>query len=273
MPKITASYLYAFKFLPVMSFSPLLLLSTLFMITALGLGLAEPIPQDPAYHNYGDQRVILGIPYFWNVMSNLPMLFIGSYGLWQGIRHYQHRPEGVARWIPLVLSGGIFITCFGSAYYHWMPSNDTLLWDRLPMTLMFMSLFSLLLYDYLGARAGATTFWLSLPLGMASVLYWHVTEAAGHGDLRPYACVQFFPMVAAPLLVLFYPGKVPYVRSLVFILGWYVAAKLCEAYDKPIYEALGFWSGHTLKHLLGAIGLIYAMKVVDQWRPKAPPIL
>ncbi|MBC7777934.1 MAG: alkaline phytoceramidase [Phycisphaerae bacterium] len=251
-----------------MSLSPLVILSSLLLLATLGLGIADPIPQNPAYHDYADQRVILGIPYFWNVMSNLPMLFIGLYGLWQASRHYNRRPAGVARWIPLVLSGGVFITCFGSAYYHWAPSNDTLLWDRLPMTLMFMSLLSLLMYDYLGPRAGTLSFWLTLPLGIASVLYWHLGEAAGHGDLRPYALVQFFPMLAVPVFLLSYPGKVPYVRYILYLLGWYVVAKLCEHYDKPIYETLGFWSGHTLKHLFGAVGLVYAMKLLDGWWPE-----
>ncbi len=252
-----------------MTFSPLTLLGSLLLLASIGMSIAAPIPQDPVYHDYGDQRVIFGIPYFWNVMSNLPMFFIGLYGLREATRRFQERPAGVARLIPIVLSGGIFVTCFGSAYYHWMPSNDTLLWDRLPMTFMFMSLFSLLVYDYLGANAGAISFWVSIPAGLASVLYWHFTEAAGHGDLRPYAMVQFFPMIAAPVLMFAYKGKVPYVRYVVYILVWYLIAKLCEHFDKPIYEALGFWSGHTLKHLIGAIGLVYAMKVVDGWAPKA----
>ena len=250
-----------------MSFSPSLLLSGLLLLAITGLGLAHPIAQDPAYHDYADQRVILGIPYFWNVVSNIPMLFIGLYGLRQAVSNYNRRPAGVARLIPFVLSGGIFITCFGSAYYHWAPGNDTLLWDRLPMTLMFMSLFALLIYDYLSPRAGAITFWIALPLGIASVLYWHFSEASGHGDLRPYALVQFFPMLAAPVLILSNPGKVPYVRYFLFLLGWYVIAKLCEHYDKPIYITLGFWSGHTLKHLFGAAGLVYAMKLLDKWWP------
>jgi len=166
-----------------------------------------------------------------------------------------------------VLSGGIFITCFGSMYYHWAPDNSTLLWDRLPMTLMFMSLFALLMYDYLGPQAGTYTFWLALPLGIASVLYWHFTEAAGHGDLRPYALVQFFPMAAAPVLMLFYPRKVPYVRYILLIIGWYALAKGFEHFDKAVYATTGFWSGHTLKHLVGAIGLVYAMKLTDEWFP------
>lgn len=251
-----------------MSISPLSIMVSLLLLAFFGLRLVDPIPQSPTYHDYGDQRIIFGIPYFWNVVSNLPMLFIGVYGLWRCTRNWSRRPAGVTRWIPLVLSGGIFITCFGSAYYHWAPSNDTLLWDRLPMTLMFMSLFALLMYDYLGSKAGARTFWLAIPLGIASVLYWHFTEAAGHGDLRPYALVQFFPMLAAPVLILFYPGKVTYVRYILLILAWYAVAKCCEHFDKEIYAALGFWSGHTLKHLIGAVGLVYAVKILDGWFPE-----
>ena len=250
-----------------MTITPTALLGALLLLSVAGLGLVDPIAQDPAYHDYGDQRRILGIPFFWNVASNLPMLFIGAYGLWQCARNWQRRPAGVARLIPLILSGGIFITCFGSAYYHWAPDNGTLLWDRLPMTLMFMALFALLVYDFLSPRAGAFAFWVAVPMGIASVLYWHFTEAAGQGDLRPYALVQFFPMLAAAVLMLIYPGKAPYVRYILLILGWYALAKVCEHFDREIYAALGFWSGHTLKHLIGAVGLVYAMKLVDGWFP------
>jgi hypothetical protein len=37
----------------------------------------------------------------------------------------------------LALFLGIFLTGFGSSYYHWNPNDDTLFWDRLPMTLCF----------------------------------------------------------------------------------------------------------------------------------------
>lgn len=247
--------------------SPEMVLLILLVIAITGLGLLQPIAQNPAYHNYADSRTFWGIPYFWNVVSNLPMLFIGLYGLRQCIRYWSRRSAGVVRWIPVVLSAGIFITCFGSAYYHWAPSNETLLWDRLPMTLMFMSLLALLAHDYLGYRTGVAAFWVAVPLGIVSVLYWYFTETAGHGDLRPYALVQFFPILVAPVLILSFPGKVPYVRYFLLVLGWYILAKVCEHYDKPIYDALGFWSGHTLKHLLSAVGLIYVMKLLDGWFP------
>jgi hypothetical protein len=245
--------------------TPLKILAALLLLSIVGLGFSDPIQQQQAYHAYADSRTISGIPYFWNVVSNLPMLFIGAYGMWQCFRHWTARPTGVARWIPFILSAGIFITCFGSAYYHWAPANDTLLWDRLPMTLMFMSLFALLINDYIGPVAGVRTFVIALPLGIVSVLYWHFTEAAGHGDLRPYALVQFFPMLAIPVLLLGYPGKTPYVRNLLLVVGWYALAKVCEHFDHEIYAATGLWSGHTLKHLCASVALVYVMKIVNEW--------
>ncbi|MCB0521873.1 MAG: hypothetical protein KDD27_23225 [Saprospiraceae bacterium] len=241
-------------------------LSALLLLTVIGLSLAGPIPQDPAYHGFADQRTLLGIPNFWNVASNLPMLFIGGYLLWHSLAHWHLRPAGVPRWIPLLLGVGVFSAFFGSAYYHWAPDNYTLVWDRLPMTLMFMPLLSLIIFDYLGAQQGRVAFFILIPLGVFSVFYWHFTEAAGHGDLRPYAFVQFFPMAVVPFLLLLFPGKVDYVKYIYLILGWYIAAKLAEHFDAAVFHTLGFWSGHTVKHLVGSVSLIYVVKLMLGWR-------
>ena len=42
------------------------------MAGLLCLWLAGPVPQDPAYHCFADGRPLLGIPNFWNVLTNLP---------------------------------------------------------------------------------------------------------------------------------------------------------------------------------------------------------
>jgi hypothetical protein len=39
--------------------------------------LLPPIPQDPAYHEFVDQRTLYGLPNFWNVVSNLPFVIAG----------------------------------------------------------------------------------------------------------------------------------------------------------------------------------------------------
>ena len=45
-----------------------------------GLLLLPPIAQDQSYHQFADQRTLLGIPNFWNVVSNLPFIAIGATG-------------------------------------------------------------------------------------------------------------------------------------------------------------------------------------------------
>ena len=51
-----------------------------------------------------------------------------------GLRRFRHDPT------TFVIFLGIFLTGFGSSYYHWDPNDDTLFWDRLPMTLCFMAI-------------------------------------------------------------------------------------------------------------------------------------
>lgn len=235
------------------------------IIIIVVLATMDPIPQDTAYHNFADQRSFFGIPNFWDVMSNLPMFFIGLYGFWRFSKRMSQRPDFVAKSLPYVLCFGIFLASFGSAYYHWAPDNQTLVWDRLPMTLMFMPLFSLLIYDFIGRKEGRIAYYVTIPLGIFSVLYWQYTESIGQGDLRLYAFVQFFPMLAVPLVIWLFPKKVPYIKDILLLLAWYIVAKLAEYFDVTIFEILGFWSGHTIKHLVASIALVYAIRFLNSW--------
>lgn len=238
----------------------------LFLVCAVALFFQKPMAQNLAYHQFADGRTMLGIPNFWNVVSNLPFFFVGSYGLFRCFSMWKLRSSGTMRLIPLILGIGVFSVSFGSAYYHAAPSNATLIWDRLPMTLMFMALFSLVLFDFLGEKWGEIGLWVSVPFGIFSVVYWHFTEIVGQGDLRPYAFVQFFPMVAVIALVLFFPKRVKYGGLLLGIVGIYGVAKAAEHLDFEIFRMLGFWSGHTIKHLVGAASLFFAMKILDGWK-------
>ena len=48
--------------------------------------------------------------------------------------------------------------------------------------------------------------------------------------------------------------------SLIWIVIWYVIAKLFEAADYPIYQAMGA-SGHSLKHLAAAVSTWYFVRL------------
>jgi len=203
--------------------------------------LAPPIVQDQAYHAFADQRTVFGIPNFWNVVSNLPFCIVGILGL----RIFRGSAERV-------LFTGVLLICFGSAYYHLAPSDARLVWDRLPMTLTFMSFLGLIAGEGLGARRRRRILASLVICGIASVVWWRAT-----GDLRPYVLVQFGSMVALVPAACFSKrmGK-PWP-----VLALYVLAKFAEHYDRAIYSAMSV-SGHTLKHLFAALAAYWIL----HWR-------
>ncbi len=228
-----------------------------------------PIPQDPAFHCFADGRTLLGIPNFWNVVSNLPFVLAGVWGLLALFAARRGRfHEGWERGTYAVLLGSIFLVGFGSAYYHWAPTTERLFWDRLPMTLMFSSFLAITVAERMRPRWGLRLLGPLLAAGVASLLWWRATEAAGAGDLRFYGLLQGFAMVGIPLmLVLFRPR---YTRSadMFFIVTLYGIAKACEAADAAIDASLGgAMSGHTVKHLLGGVAACWIVVMLLRRRP------
>ena len=233
--------------------------SAIAVIAAFAL---PPVPQDPAYHNFADQRNLLGIPNLWNVVSNLPFLFVAGFGL--------IRFSSLARPVPAntyaILCVGVLLVCFGSGYYHWAPSNATLAWDRLPMTIAFMALMALMLGERVSQRLGRLALWPLLLLGAGSVGYWHWTELRGAGDLRPYGLVQFLPMLLIPMMLLLYPQKYVHSKPIWIAIAFYALAKLAEHFDREIFQALGWISGHSIKHLLASVAVLFIVLAVARDR-------
>jgi hypothetical protein len=215
-----------------------LLLVLVSAAAVLAVMFHAPIPQDPAYHLFADSRPFAGLPNFWDVASNLPFLIVGLFGLSRTRRLAEPGCAGAYA----ALCAGVLLVSLGSAYYHLSPSNPTLLWDRLPMTVAFMALFSMLLEERAGA---AGTLVPLVAVGVASAVYWAETD-----DLRPYLLVQFLPLLLMPLILALYPRKYLRTRSLSAALVLYVAAKVFETIDRPVFAALAVVSGHTIKHLL-----------------------
>jgi hypothetical protein len=226
----------------------------------------ETIAQPQDYHNFADQRTVWGIPNFWNVVSNVPFLLVG----WAGCAVLGKRaPSGMLPALDIAYRCffvGALLVAFGSAYYHLVPSNQSLVWDRLPMTIVFMALFSVIIGEHIDLRVAR---WLLFPLlviGVASVVYWHWSEEAGHGDLRPYLVVQFLPMALMPLILLMFPSRLTHVRLIWGVLGAYVLAKLFELGDTWIYDLFRMVSGHTIKHLVAALGLYLFLMAIKNRR-------
>ena len=217
----------------------------------------------------------LGIPFFGDVVSNIPFLIAGVAGL-----RLLGRADDDARTpfsdprerLPfLVFFLGIALTGAGSTWYHLDPNNETLIWDRLPMTLAFMGFFAAMVSERIDRRLGRNLLAPLVVLGALSVAIWAWTEANGHGDLRFYALVQFYPIVATVILLALFPTPYTHGRAYGIAIGFYVAAKLTEILDRQIMDVLRVVSGHNLKHVLAAGGAWCVLRMIRQRDTLSPP--
>jgi hypothetical protein len=233
--------------------------------------IAPPLAQDPAYHAFADSRAWLGIGNVADVASNLAYLAAGLAGLAfllsPGGRRRIAYPLERLPW--LVFFSGVVLVAAGSAWYHHAPGNGTLVWDRLPMTLAFMALFSGFIADRIAPRFSALVVLpVMVTLGVASVLYWYAGETGGAGDLRFYFLLNpVLPALILPYVCAHYSGRLTRGRRLglpwlAWIVILYGAAIVCEQADHAIFALTdGSVSGHTIKHLLsaGAVVAVLAM--------------
>jgi hypothetical protein len=93
------------------------------------------------------------------------------------------------------------------------------------MTLGFMAILTIVIDERVAAKA-QVLLWPLLAVGIFSLALWRWT-----GDLRLYFWVQFFPLLALPLIFLLFPAK--YVRTSYWLIAaaLYALAKALEFYD------------------------------------------
>jgi hypothetical protein len=234
------------------NFRRVLAFLVLTVVSLVALLLVPPIHQDQNYHDFADQRTILGIPYFWNVVSNLPFIAVGLAGLLQ----FRRNPAIAFLFLAITMTG------FGSAYYHLHPSDHTLFWDRLPMAIGFMIILAIAVEDRLDARLGVILLWPLIAVGVFSLLLWRWT-----GDLRLYGWVQFFPCLALPVLFFLYAPKHSGTSYWLIAAALYAVAKLFEFNDGTIYSFGSILSGHTLKHLAAAAACFAILRYFQTRKP------
>jgi len=222
------------------------------LLAVIAVFLIRPIAQDPAFHNFADGRSILGIANFWNVMSNVPFFIIGVLGM---ILPLVKKPQAMFAELRInyfMFFLGIFLTGIGSSYYHSNPNSDTLVWDRLPMTIAFMSFFAIIIGEYISVRKGRIFLFPLIGTGFLSIGWWVISADAGMDDLRFYMLVQFLPMLLIPLMLFMFPKKFSTNLFVWLVMLAYVIAKVFEAFDYSVYSSLQFISGHSIKHLFAA---------------------
>jgi predicted membrane channel-forming protein YqfA (hemolysin III family) len=214
----------------------------------------DPIEQDQRYHNFADQRSFFNIPNFFDVMTNILFFFIGLVGLYYSLINKQR----FARWSLFVFFFGIFSLCITSGYYHWIPNDNTLFWDRLSLTFVFSSMVVALVLEYLELRFELFILIPAILIGVISIFYWHI-----FGDLRIYLYVQLAPMISIILFIVLYPEKTKYKRYLIITFTFYLLAKIVEIYDREIFVMNHeMFSGHSLKHIFAALGAATILQMI-----------
>lgn len=237
------------------------------LLTVLVFYILKPIPQLQSYHHFADQRNFLGIPNAWNVLSNIAIALPGLWGLVllfspEKVLFNDHRE----RWLWIGVSIGLILTAVGSSYYHLAPDNSRLLWDRLPMSCVFMSLAAALIGERVNINLGLWLWPVLLGIGFYSVFLWYASEAQGKSDLSFYIGIQVFTILVAMVMLL---SPSPYDRNgdLAVVIACYGLAMLCDLFDHQIHRLTGgVVSGHTLKHL--AVGLAGAWLIRMIWLRK-----
>ena len=234
-------------------------------VLAVGLALLLPAtPQPSAYHDFADKRVAYGIENFLDVASNLAFALAGLAGLLLVLRPRSCFASPAERLPYLVFCIGVLMTAAGSCYYHLKPNNETLFWDRLPMTIAFMSLISAQIVDRIDVRAGLLALGPMLLVGVGTVVYWIVTERQGRGNVMPYVVLQAYAVFVLLKLAAMHPSRYTHGAAIYAVFAGYLLAKVFEHYDRQIFEWTGTVSGHTLKHVVaGLAGLPVAYML---WR-------
>ena len=237
----------------------LALISAVLCLAVVGMFLVDPIAQPSEYHLFADDSIFLKIPNFRDAFSNIGFLIVGCLGFYQVVQGRRLRLVDDLKSAYVLLFLGVASIAFGSGYYHLWPENQTLVWDRLAMSIAFMALMSIIVGEFISVRMAKILLAPLILVGIGSVLYWHITEAGGAGDLRPYVLVQFLPMLIIPIILICFRSTFTRASAYWWLLIAYVLAKVLEHFDAEVFNVLGVVSGHALKHLTAAAGLYYLL--------------
>jgi hypothetical protein len=232
----------------------------------VAVAVLPPLPQPGDYGRFVDQRTIWGIANCFDVISNLPFLLVGLWGLIFIGRANQHPgafANSAERWPYAVCFLAIAMVSAGSAYYHLAPDNGRLFWDRLPMSIGFMALLSAVVVERLNVKLGLVLLLPLVLIGAGSVIHWRWSALQGAENLIPYIAVQYGSIAIMLAITLLFPSRYTRGADLYVVVVIYTAAKVSEAQDAQIYALGQLVSGHTLKHLLAGLAVWWILHMLQ----------
>jgi hypothetical protein len=269
-------------FLPTLSRRERALLFTFALLALVALfGPALPAADVAIASVFADNRTWHGLPNAMDVLSNLPFLLIGCWGLYRLNRIDRAHQQALAQF-PLappasyppdntldcawLFFAGLIATAAGSAFYHLLPDAPRLAADRAGMAVAFAGLIGVAVCERVSQRAGWPAAWFVLTAGLLAA---EVVQETG--NVLPWALVQFGGMALVLTLALATPMRGAVGLKLGWVIFFYAVAKAFELADHQVYEASGqLISGHSLKHLVAALAglpVLAALRKLDvSWR-------
>ena len=237
----------------------IIILISLFAVSLIAVMLFGEIEQYQSYHNFADSRTFFAVPNFFDVSSNLLFAVVGMIGTLFAYKRV--RREAYYSWITMF--AGVTLVSFGSGYYHWNPNDAALVWDRMPMMIGFMGLFSAVLTEFVNPKLERVMLVPAVVIGVLSVIYWHYTD-----DLRFYIWLQTVTFLAITAVLFLYEGRFTLNRYLLYAFGLFMLSKFTELNDRELYSVNnGLLSGHTLKHILSALAVFYLYLMLKRREP------
>ncbi|QUJ70064.1 hypothetical protein KDD30_18100 (plasmid) [Photobacterium sp. GJ3] len=245
----------------------LLLIASACILVLLIL-LQSPVILPPDVDTDTSSRQISDVHPLHVIVSSLPLAIVG----FMGIRMLSLIPKKQAdRVVEPEIATAYFLffqallaTSLGAVYYDLLPTPFGLMLDRIPGAIALVSLYCIVLSEYVRPALGTK---LLFPLNIYAVFsvvywYWMTTAASGTADLSAYMLVQLLPILHLPLILLLYQGRWP-------DRPYYLAAFMCygvaigaESLDAEVWGMTqGIISGHCVKHVLAACagGWVYLM--------------
>ena len=243
-------------------------LALLLAVAALA-ALAALLPATglPAgYHDFADQRTLLGLPHALDVLSNLPFAAMGAWGLWWLRRVPLDRLGTAQRGLAGLLFIGLIATAFCSSGYHLDPHDAGLCIDRVGMSLAFAGLLGLAAADRISARAGVALAALVAVAAPATALV-----AWLGGNMTPWAVLQGGGLVLLAALALRRPQPRALGFSIIGVIAFYAVAKALELADAPVFALTQqLISGHSAKHLVAALAAWPVVRALQSLARGAP---
>jgi hypothetical protein len=258
------------------------LLFALVLLTAIAFfGPALPAADVAIASVFADDRAWHGLPNAMDVLSNIPFVVVGIWGLYRLNRIDRSHQQALSAF-PLappasdppdntldcawLFFAGLIATAAGSAFYHLLPDGPRLAADRAGMAVAFAGLIGVAVCERVSQRAGWPAAWFVLTAGLLAAEVFQES-----GNVMPWALVQFGGMALVLTLALATPMRNSVGLKLGWVIFFYVVAKAFEMADHMVFEFTQHTvSGHTLKHLtasLAGLPLVLALRKLEmRWQ-------